>query len=359
MEALNLGQAVRKALEEALRERGHANVLIAGRTGVGKSTLINSIFQENFAATGHGRPVTMHTREIRKDDLPISVFDTRGLEMQDFPATLAALKTFIEERARKSDPREHIHVAWVCIAEDLRRVEEAESALVTMLADRVPVLAVVTKARADQGFRAEVQQLLPRAANVLRVRAIPERLDDGHQLEPMGLRELVEATVELIPETQQRAFVAAQKANLALKAKLSHVIVGTAAASAAAIGMTPIPFADAALLVPAQIAMLAGITATFGLPLAEGFPTTLVASAVGGGAATLSGRAIVAAGMKLIPGAGTVAGGVISGAAAAMVTTTLGEAYISVLERLFVEHHGEAPTPEEVLTAMRHEMQAT
>jgi predicted GTPase len=30
---------VKKALDEAMRERGRLNVLIAGRTGVGKSTL--------------------------------------------------------------------------------------------------------------------------------------------------------------------------------------------------------------------------------------------------------------------------------------------------------------------------------
>ncbi|WP_254508214.1 GTPase [Anatilimnocola floriformis] len=47
MDMINFGGLAKNALEEALRERGHANVLIAGRTGVGKSTLINSVFQGN------------------------------------------------------------------------------------------------------------------------------------------------------------------------------------------------------------------------------------------------------------------------------------------------------------------------
>ena len=42
----------------------------------------------------------------------------------------------------------------------------------------MPVLGVITKARADQGFRAEVQRLLPEAKNVVRVRALSERFDD-------------------------------------------------------------------------------------------------------------------------------------------------------------------------------------
>ena len=56
---------VKDALREALRERGHVNILIAGRSGVGKSTLINAIFQGNLATTGQGRPVTQDTLESR------------------------------------------------------------------------------------------------------------------------------------------------------------------------------------------------------------------------------------------------------------------------------------------------------
>nr|WP_233709675.1 GTPase [Helicobacter salomonis] len=39
------------------------NVLVAGGTGVGKSTLINVVFGEEMARTGQGKPVT--TRAIR------------------------------------------------------------------------------------------------------------------------------------------------------------------------------------------------------------------------------------------------------------------------------------------------------
>jgi len=42
-------------IEKALREMGVCNLLIAGRTGVGKSTLINSVFHGRMAATGQGK----------------------------------------------------------------------------------------------------------------------------------------------------------------------------------------------------------------------------------------------------------------------------------------------------------------
>ena len=102
-----------------MHDRGHANVLIAGRTGVGKSTLINGVFHGDFATTGQGRPVTTETREYTKLGVPLSLFDSRGLELAEFDKILAELRSFVSERRQQKDVSEHIHVAWVCIAEDL------------------------------------------------------------------------------------------------------------------------------------------------------------------------------------------------------------------------------------------------
>ena len=187
----------------------------------------------------------------------------------------------------------------------------------------------------------------------MRVRAIAETLDDGHTLPPHGLVELVEATMELMPEGQRRAFVAAQKADLELKRRRARMVVGTAAASTVGVAAAPIPFADAALLVPIQIGMLAGITATYGLSIGEGFLTTLVAATLGSTVATMTGRSIVSGLLKLLPGAGSVAGGAIAATTAATLTTALGESYIAVLHKLFVDRQGEAPTNAEVLDAIR------
>jgi septin family protein len=38
-----------KQLKEAVQKRGRVNLLVAGKTGVGKSTLINAVYQGNFA----------------------------------------------------------------------------------------------------------------------------------------------------------------------------------------------------------------------------------------------------------------------------------------------------------------------
>ncbi len=355
-EDFNFEDVMKKAVNEALKERGHVNVLIAGKTGVGKSTLINAVFQGNLATTGQGRPVTQETKEIKKEGIPISIFDTRGLEIADFSETLISLKQFVSERARSNDSNQHIHVAWICISEGSRRVERAEEKLVKMLEDRnIPVIAVITKANADKGFRAEVLKLLPTVGNAVRVRAIEEELDGGIILPPMGLHDLVDLTMQVVPEGLKRAFAAAQKIDIELKKTQSHAIVVGAAVSAAAMGAVPIPFSDAVAILPIQFGMLAGISATFGLSVDKNFLYTIIGSVIAGVGGTFAGKAIVASLLKMLPGAGSLAGGTISGATAALLTTTIGEAYIAVLVMLFTQNNGEQPKPEEVADAFRKE----
>ena len=58
-----------------------ANIMVAGITGTGKSTLLNAVFGAEVAATGKGRPVTEQIDEYQSTDIPIHIWDTVGLEL--------------------------------------------------------------------------------------------------------------------------------------------------------------------------------------------------------------------------------------------------------------------------------------
>lgn len=352
----DLGNLLKDAIENATMERGHINILIAGKTGVGKSTLINAVFQQNLAETGQGRRVTKSTREITKDGVPLTIFDTRGLELEKFQETLSELEKIIKDRSGDKDSNRHIHVAWLCIQEGSDRVEDAEIDLHDMLSRHVPIINVITKASSDNGFKNKVSELLPESKNTIRVRAVSSKLDDGHFLGPMGLDKLVELTSEVIPEGKRRALAAAQKACLEYKKKQANIVVATAATAAAAVGASPVPFSDAALLAPIQFSMIAGITSVFGLELSEGTLSTLLASAIGVSGSTILGRTLVLNIIKLVPGVGTIVGGVISGATAFTITAGLGTAYIAVLTEIFSENPDAVPNAEDIGNRLKKKM---
>lgn len=350
---VDVASAMKESLRRAFDDIKRVNVIVAGRSGAGKSTLLNAVFEGNLAATGQGRPVTQQTTEYTREGLPLAILDTRGLEMDQYEETVAGLERLIVERRSSADLEKQPHVAWVCIAEDSRRVEDGERKIVEMFARYdVPVVAVVTKARNDQGFSSEVHKLLPTVRNVSRVRALAEVDEEGNQLNQKGLPELIDLTAQLVPEAQRTAFVAVQKVNLELKKARALGYVRTAAASAATVALTPIPFSDAALIIPIQVTMIAGISVAFGLPVDKAFLSTIVTSSLTALGGTLVGRAIVSTLLKFIPGA-NVAGAAISAATAATLTTTFGQLYISVLAALHEANDGAPPTTEQVASALK------
>ncbi len=355
---INLHDTVNDALEKALKSRGVANVLIAGKTGVGKSTLINAVFQGRMAETGQGRPVTQNTRRISKDGIPVSIYDTKGLEVKDYKPILAELLGFIKNQNGQQDPQTHIHVAWLCIAEGSRRVEEAELDLVKELSAHVPVIVVITTAVSDSDFKKTVQGLMPDARNVVRVNSLPQQLDGGFTIPQHGLNDLVEITMEVMPDGQKNAFAAAQRIAIQQKVNRAHKVVAASATAAGAAAAVPIPFSDALAIVPIQISMLAGISACFGLDVSKGFLATVVSGSFSSLAGTLGGRAAVGALLKFFPGIGTFAGGVVSATVATSLTVGFGEAYIGTLQALLAGDPDRELSGQEVADAFKKRMDA-
>lgn len=104
------------------------------------------------------------------------------------------------------------------------------------------------------------------------------------------------------------------------------VAVGTTAAT----GAIPIPFADTPLLIGQQVALMAVISGIFGIDVKKDGLKALAITALGAGGAAVLGKTIAANLIKLIPGAGSVAGGAVSAGTAGVITWAMGKAYIEV-----------------------------
>ncbi len=359
-ESFNIGEMFKKAAEAAMKERGHANILIVGKTGVGKSTLINTVFEGRIAETGQGRPVTQHMKRYSKEALPVSIYDTKGLEVKDYKPILKELMDKIRELNRSDKADEHIHAGWMCIAEGSRRIEEAEIDLAKAIDEQnIPVIVVITTAVSDQGFKEEVENQFPMARNVVRVNSLPYEMDEGLVAPVKGVEVLVDLTMEVIPDGQKSAFAAAQRIKLEHKVTRSRIAVGTAATAAAGLGAAPVPFSDAVGIIPIQITMLATISAFFGIDVTKGFLTTLVGGTFTTLSGTMAGRALVGSFLKFFPGAGSIAGGLVSGGVAAALTTAFGEAYIAVLKKLMADNPDHTPSASDIADAFKEKLKTT
>lgn len=320
---------------EAEGNMGQCNVLVIGKTGVGKSTLINAVFREPLARIGSGQPVTQDIRRYQKKDLPITVYDTPGLELsgEQIQRVKLDISRLIEDKWILP-LNEHIHVIWYCISHSGDRIEHSEKKWIQELEKKgIPILLVVTKTltRKRSDFLAALEAENLPVRQVIPILAEPKPIDDDYLIKSHGLDHLVEVTFELLPEIARQAFVNSTL-NIALKAREASKYVTGYVASAFAVGITPIPFADAPVLIVMQTTMLAHITLIFGMPFTQGFVSTMLSSIAGSGGMSMMGRGIVTNLLKFIPGAGSVVGGVISGTTAAALTLALGLAYIKSLQ---------------------------
>lgn len=334
-----------KHWEQAVKDMGHVNLLVTGKTGVGKSTLINAVFRKEIAVTGVGRPVTENTRCYEDDDLPLRIYDTKGLELSANAQgeTMGEIKALIQKKWETGNQDDFIHAIWYCVNCGTNRIEDTELEWIKELCSLgdagVPVIVAIT-----QSFRKKVANTLRdtieeaiggqswyRGCCIL-LAVADEEEPDGHPA--LGLKELVEATFHMIADSAKKAFINAQGVSIDLKVKAAQKYLMGYITSAAATGASPIPFSDAPLLIANEIAMCVHLTATFGMELEKAAIVGIVTTLIGVPAATIAGKSLVSGAIKLIPGVGTVLGAVVSGGTAALITAALGRTYISVLEMI-------------------------
>lgn len=353
----DVAQEILELTEQEYKKLPPVNVLVVGKSGVGKSTLINTVFRERIAATGIGKPVTKHLQKISRKDVPITIYDTRGLELA--PEVQRKVRDEIFDLVdKKAHSKDEIHVAYYCIQATSSRIEDAEIELITDISQKVPVILVLTQAIGEQAkeFHRYLKEMNLPVVGIHSVLAQPYVIADDYTVKPFGLKELIERTFHLIPEDVRESFTNAQRVDIERKVKSAKNWARTYIATSFGVGFIPIPFSDASLLVPMQVALLAHITVIFGVPIDKATILSVIAAVGGTGSATVVGRSIVSNAFKFIPGVGTIAGGLISGTTASIVTQALASSYIQVLKTLAMSDlTGEETTTDKIVQLMQKE----
>lgn len=352
-------EAFKLAYREALRELGRFNIAVFGKTGAGKSTLINAVFGSEIAETGIGKPVTTKTTYYEHPSGYLGVYDSEGAETGE--AGDAILEKFhdIVETSRSRPLSEQVHVIWYCVrATDLRFEDEQARFVQSLAADGIPVLLVLTQVQMNDAGEAHPEAIslsedimgrdLPLSPeNIVFLTMAKE--DQWSGREAHGLQELLDATFRVAPAGVENALTAAQRIDLEAKVRRARRIVTGTAAMAATTAATPIPGSDAPILVGIQIVMMGKICAIFGLSIKTGTLATIAGSAFAAGGIAKAGVYLSSQLLKAIPG-GQIIGGTINAGVAASLTSAAGEAWIKVCLLLIQMDSGDADalTPKEI-----------
>lgn len=333
-----LPDLINKEMRESVAEIGQCNILIIGKSGVGKSTLINAIFRKPLAKTGVGKPITPKLRKYSKQDFPLTVRDTQGLELKKGEVQRIKQEVSHEIAKNVNNAQEQIHIIWYCVSEQLPRIEDEEIDWINSLhyEHNIPIVLVVTQTydpEEPSDFLKELKSYNLDVSQMVSILAVPKRINSQVIIPEHGLDTLVNVTMELLPKSVQAAFANATK-SIELKArKAREYIRDFCAPTALAICSVPVPWPDAMPLGLLQVKMITYITTIFGLPTDQQFIATVVSSITGVAGATLIGRSIVTNLVKIVPVGGTVLGTLTGAATASAITTALGIAYIEALKR--------------------------
>lgn len=204
----------------------HVNIIIAGKSGIGKSTLINAAFKDELANTGTGKSVTDDIKLIQKSGVPIRIFDTVGLELggKQQKDAIKAIKKLSDSKQKTVDVDDDIHCMWYCVSAASDRIDDKEIEFIQKIsAMNIPVILVLTKVysktEADK-FEQRLKSINMAIRQIVQVLAV-----DTDDNESFGIDKLMEETSELIPETVKIAFDNAKKATMIDRKKKAHAIV--------------------------------------------------------------------------------------------------------------------------------------
>lgn len=347
--------------EKELKNIPPVNILIIGKSGVGKSTLVNSIFRERIADTGIGKPVTKHLQKVSRKDVPITIYDTRGLELN--PQVQKDVETEIFDLIKKNKgTKDEIHIAYYCIQGTSSRIEDTEIKMFEAISEKIPVVLILTQAigKQSKAFESVLKDMNLSVAAIHSVLAEPYVISEEYTVQPFGLKELIDRTINIIPEKAQKAFINAQQVDIERKVKSAKTWANRYILTTFGVGFTPIPFSDASIIVPMQITLLTHITVIFGVSIDRATILSVIAAVGGTGSATYIGRTIVSNAFKFIPGVGTVIGGLISGTTASIITRALADSYIQVLKVIAInELEGKSTSTDKLIAFMQKQFKQT
>lgn len=328
-------------------ERG--NVLVIGNSGVGKSTLINAVLGENCAVTGYGTAgITKRLSIYESQKIPFRIIDTVGFEpslIKEFEA-VNAVKRWSKNSAKEGKEDTQINVIWFCVegtSSKLFPKAIKDLSRATAMWPSVPIIVVITKSYSlpdrekntemvNNAFAAQ-KRYSKNLKKVIPVVAAKYELNASAYAPPEGITDLIGATNLLLPEGIKAAETDIAAFKLNRKRAFAHSIVCAATTSGVIVGAIPVPFSDAAILAPIELAEVNALAQIYGISKSESSKKFLNSLVEVGTVGLVAKQAISL--LKAIPGI-NIGAAVLNAIIAGSIVAALGEGFIYIFEQIYL-----------------------
>lgn len=320
-----IDEKVKEDIEEWLKAGNKPSVLICGMTGSGKTsfTLLHVFANEGLKVGENTEPCT---RDIVKyPGEHINIYDSEGYETgSDKQAHYREM--LIEEFLKNPSKQgpDGLQAVWYTIDGGGKKVTDLDFDLIKEIQGLgFPVCVLITKldTLTDRQYNELTEAI--RSNVEAPIFAVSTREPLVHQCDS---EQLIDWTYNVMPESFRKRFIFSLKEGLLPKEKEARKAAWIATALAAAYAATPVPFAQAPGLIIIQTGLIYKILRIYNISVAVGTITGLLGSL----SVAQAGRALAGELLKLIPGAGSIIGGMLNASVAAAFTYAIGEALIAL-----------------------------
>ena len=186
----------------------HLNIVLVGKTGIGKTTLINAVLnydEKDFLKTGIGKPITKgEPKYYSSKKVPLlRLADSRGIELKKYgiKELRDSINKFIKDKLESGNPDEFVHCIWYCISGV--RLEEIEMDTLNELrkiyqTNSIPIIIVYTRAVSEEdveSMRKFIKDNYKSEDDFIPVLARKEILKGNYVIEPFGIDQLKNISV--------------------------------------------------------------------------------------------------------------------------------------------------------------------
>jgi predicted GTPase/uncharacterized protein (DUF697 family) len=217
MNSVNFKQEFENKFDETASFNKRPNILVAGYTGCGKTSLIRTVLGDEIvpqAGISNGKPCRIDFDSYENDS--IRLWDSRGIELGEKEDEFKdMMREFVSNCQDEPNVDEHIHLVWYLIQGNSARVTDCDLSLMKDIFTFDDVIAVISKKDITK----------PAQTKAIREELMKAGVPEEHIVEvsdsesgSIGCKELVELSHAMLPAAYRDAFMAAQSIDREAKA---------------------------------------------------------------------------------------------------------------------------------------------